>query len=85
MSPRQGRGPKSRSPSPLTLAGVFLLGLASASDARGEEWRFPGPRYQGMGGAGVAVVNDAHATYWNPGALAFNASTSIELPFSFTL
>lgn len=86
MSQRQSRSLESRISSSLaTLAGVLLLGLASASDARGDEWRFPGARYQGMGGAGVAVVDDAHATYWNPGALAFDASTSIELPFSFSL
>jgi hypothetical protein len=41
-----------------------------------------GARYQGMGGAGVATVNDAHAAYWNPGALGFGQGWSIMAPFS---
>ncbi|MFO0687752.1 MAG: conjugal transfer protein TraF [Myxococcota bacterium] len=45
-----------------------------------EEWSFVGARYQGMGGAGVAVVDDEHAAYWNPGALAFTESYGVALP-----
>ncbi|HKJ87164.1 MAG TPA: hypothetical protein VKA48_01405, partial [Gammaproteobacteria bacterium] len=30
-----------------------------------------GPRALGMGGAGVAVADDATATYWNPAAYGF--------------
>jgi len=64
---------------------IFVLVVAPAFSVRGEEWTFPGARYQGMGGAGVAVVNDSHASYWNPGALAFKqAASGVELPFSFS-
>jgi len=35
------------------------------------EWQIVGPRALGMGGANVAVANDATATYWNPAAYGF--------------
>jgi len=35
------------------------------------EWQIVGPRALGMGGANVAVANDATASYWNPGAFGF--------------
>jgi len=56
-----------------------LVALSSAF-ATAEEWSFVGARYQGMGGAGVAVVDDEHASYWNPGALAFTESYGVALP-----
>ena len=63
----------------------FALFLALAFEARAEEWSFPGARYQAMGGAGVAVVDDGYATHWNPGALAFEQrSVGFELPFSLS-
>lgn len=66
-------------------SGLLLTLVVSLSfNARAEEWSFPGARYQAMGGAGVAVVNDGHAPYWNPGALAFEHSEGIELPFSLS-
>ncbi len=54
-----------------TATAVLVLGTSLASTARAEEWAILGSRYQAMGGAGVAVVNDNHAAHWNPGALAF--------------
>ncbi|MBY0398857.1 hypothetical protein K2X89_01060, partial [Myxococcota bacterium] len=57
----------------------LILGLA-AEGAWAESWSFVGARYQGMGGAGVAVVDDENAAYWNPGALAFTESYGVSLP-----
>ncbi len=49
---------------------LFLITvLAASADAR--EWTIVGPRALGMGGAGVAVANDASASYWNPAAFGF--------------
>ena len=64
-------------------ATLLALALTPAFAARAEEWSFVGSRYQAMGGAGVALVDDNHASYWNPGALAFDGvSQGVELPFS---
>ncbi|HPG26735.1 MAG TPA: conjugal transfer protein TraF [Myxococcota bacterium] len=67
----------------LALAASFLvlpgMGLFTPA-ASAEEWSFVGARYQGMGGAGVAMVDDEHASYWNPGALAFTRSYGVALP-----
>jgi hypothetical protein len=49
--------------------GCLIPGSASAG-----EWTLVGARYQGMGGAGVATVNDSLAPYWNPAALAMAQS-----------
>ena len=62
------------------LAIVLLPGLTPVERARAEEWYFIGARYQGMGGAGVAVVDDEQASYWNPGALAFTKSYGVAIP-----
>ena len=61
------------------LLPALLTGLA-ATGASAQGWAFVGARYQGMGGAGVAVVDDEHASYWNPGALAFTESYGVALP-----
>jgi hypothetical protein len=44
--------------------------LGSASIVCGQSFGGVGERAQGMGGAFVAVADDATATYWNPGGLA---------------
>ena len=65
----------------LALLAILLApSLALVERARAEEWSFVGARYQGMGGAGVAVVDDEQASYWNPGALAFTKSYGVALP-----
>lgn len=66
-------------------ATTAALVVVATAGAHADEWHIPGARYQAMGGAGVAVVNDAHASYWNPAALAFNQGQDFEIPFSFTL
>ncbi|MCH2172701.1 conjugal transfer protein TraF [Myxococcota bacterium] len=62
------------------LAAGFTLCLATPVAA--EVWGFLGTRYQGMGGAGVAVVDDSFANYWNPGALGFQRGWDVQLPVS---
>lgn len=52
------------------LIGLSALTLISAN-AHAGEWQILGPRALGMGGAHVAVANDAHANYWNPAAYGF--------------
>ncbi|MGH0034927.1 MAG: conjugal transfer protein TraF [Myxococcota bacterium] len=69
-----------------SLATVSVVGTSTPlSAARAEEWAMVGARYQGMGGAGVAAVNDSLATYWNPGALAFAEASDVALPVGITL
>lgn len=51
------------------LLSVSVLLFSSYSEAR--EWTILGPRALGMGGASVAVANDATASYWNPAAYGF--------------
>ena len=55
------------------LRGVLMLVpllAAMSTSAVAQEFDILGTRAQGMGGAFVAVVDDASATYWNPGGLA---------------
>ena len=63
--------PKTR-PFPLALlllcASCVCAGSASHAAAQGFET--VGTRAQGMGGAFVAVADDATATYWNPAGMA---------------
>ncbi|MBI3606054.1 MAG: conjugal transfer protein TraF [Nitrospirae bacterium] len=42
-----------------------------AQNPEAREWSIVGPRALGMGGANVAVANDATADYWNPAAYGF--------------
>lgn len=58
----------------------FLFGEAAA-----EEWTILGPRALGMGGAGVAVVNDATAPHWNPAALAKRPGFDVDVTVGMNL
>lgn len=49
---------------------IALSFLATASPATAQTFEVVGTRAAGMGGAFVAVADDASATYWNPGGLA---------------
>jgi hypothetical protein len=56
--------------------GVALI-LLTASGAGAQIYEAVGTRAQGMGGAFVAVADDATATWWNPAGLATGAFGSI--------
>jgi hypothetical protein len=68
---------------------TFVAALASAvcgSPAQADEWEVLGARFEGMGGAAVAVAEGAQAAYWNPGALAFSPPLiEIDAPFGFSV
>lgn len=57
----------------MTVARAFLLGgllwLGASGPAAGQGMEAVGLRALGMGGAFVAVADDATATYWNPAGL----------------
>ncbi|HET7221064.1 MAG TPA: conjugal transfer protein TraF [Vicinamibacterales bacterium] len=55
----------------ILTAGVVLL---SAGPAFGQGFEAIGTRAAGMGGAFVAVADDASAVYWNPAGLALGGS-----------
>ena len=44
---------------------VFVIFLLVVPEAIAGEWQIVGPRALGMGGANIAVANDATASYWN--------------------
>src|SRR3954469_5863377 len=74
-----------RRPSPVRLGLLLpfmLLGqFARPADATAQgSFETIGPRAQGMGGAFIAVADDATATWWNPAGLAIGSflSTTIE-------
>ena len=52
---------------------VFLLSLAIPRGVSAQAFESIGIRAQGMGGAYVAVADDATATWWNPAGLATGA------------
>ncbi|MDF7807371.1 conjugal transfer protein TraF [Pontiellaceae bacterium B12219] len=51
--------------------GVGLFGIMAAQQVLAEHAAFVGHRAQGMGGAGVATVNDSSAQWQNPAAFGF--------------
>src|SRR3954468_21318827 len=58
---------------------AFLL--LSCSSARAQIFESIGIRAQGMGGAFVAVADDATATWWNPAGLAVGPFASSVLEY----
>src|SRR2546428_12830373 len=57
----------------LRAALIAALIAGSAIRARAQIYESVGIRAQGMGGAFVAVADDASATWWNPAGLAAGA------------
>jgi hypothetical protein len=57
---------------------LLAVSLIYMTQAEGGEWAIVGARALGMGGANVAVANDATASYWNPGAFGLFSATSYD-------
>ena len=64
--------------------GVVVI-FCFSGEAAAEEWTILGPRALGMGGAGVAVVNDATAPHWNPAALAKRPGFAVNMAVGMNL
>ncbi len=64
---------------PAALAAAALL--VCATPARAQLYESVGTRAQGMGGAFVAVADDATATWWNPAAVAGGAYANVVLDY----
>ena len=62
--------------------GLSVLLVAIASTAMGAEFQPMGAL--GIGGAGVARINNAYAAYWNPAGLAFNEQ-SMTIPLDVSV
>jgi len=60
--------------------GAVAAVLCLSSPAAAEEWIILGTRALGMGGAGVAVADDATAPHWNPAALTRRPGLDVEIP-----
>ena len=60
----------------------MTLFLGVPGQASAQNFEVLGSRAQGMGGAFVAVADDASATYWNPAGLAMGAYFSLMLDYS---
>ena len=56
---------------------VAVLTLAIVRPAAAQMYELVGTRAQGMGGAFVAVADDATASWWNPAGLASGATVSV--------
>jgi len=54
--------------------GALVLALVLPASARAQSFEVLGTRAAGMGGAFVAVADDATAVYWNPAGLALGGS-----------
>ncbi len=65
----------------LTLSLLLVLGVTTATFANGLSLNSVGTRALSMGGAFVALSNDATAIYWNPAGLAGQTS-SVNLFFT---
>ena len=59
---------------------VFAVVLGFVGEVLAAGFAIVGPRALGMGGAHVAVVDDATAMYWNPAAIAAYNTLKFQLP-----
>ena len=63
---------------------VLLMTLVTAGQALGQGFETVGSRALGMGGAFVAVADDATAAYWNPAGLPTGAFFSLLVDHTLT-
>jgi hypothetical protein len=56
---------------------LVLMAFLLPVPVQAVEFAIVGPRAVGMGGAGVAVTDDALATYWNPAGLAMKKTIDV--------
>jgi len=68
----------------LRYLSIALTLLGTVSPAAAQTFEVVGTRAAGMGGAFVAVADDASATYWNPGGLALGRMFSAVFDRSVT-
>jgi hypothetical protein len=61
------------------VGAVLLTGLACTTPAEAQPFATVGTRAAGMGGAFVAVADDASAAYWNPAGFAAGSFFSLVL------
>ena len=71
----------------LALTGLVLAAVAWAADASAQTAALslsipPTARANGMGEAYVAIADDASATWWNPGGMAFMNKSDASLTYS---
>jgi hypothetical protein len=68
------------------LGGLFLLALAGTAMAQGTGRSLdiqPGGRQNGLGGAGVALAEDATGvTWWNPAGLGFAKKAAVQVTYA---
>jgi hypothetical protein len=65
--------------SPTSTCRVACLFLLLPTLASAQTFEAPGIRAQGMGGAFVAVADDASAAYWNPAGIATGATFDLQI------
>ncbi len=61
------------------ITGMLLLCVPFFSFAQGYQVYLQGQTQQGMGGAGIAFVQDASALFYNPGGSSFFQGNSVQL------
>jgi hypothetical protein len=64
---------------------VIVIIILSGMAGYAEDWTVYGPRAAAMGGTGVAVGDEATASYWNPAAITLNDAYGLYIPFGTTL
>lgn len=63
----------------ISLSSLLILSVSQQS-AHAESFKILGSRALGMGGAFVAVAEDAMAQYWNPAGIATQKNFDMEIP-----